>query len=115
MSKDDMEKQGAHVDFKARSRKLLEDAFTVAEEMYKQAVLLAQEKDKNGKPVDIRSNDKRPGLATLQHCAEKSISEIVRLMPLAGVEMTKDKSSDAVGLEGIGFKLPGYDDSIADS
>jgi hypothetical protein len=109
MSKDDKQKEPARVDFKARSRKLLEDAFVVAEEMYKQAVKLA----KSGE--DVRSNDGRPGLATLQHCAEKSISEIVRLMPLAGIEVTKEKSSGAVGFDGIGFNLPKYDDSIADS
>ena len=115
MTKTKTKDERPRVDFKARSRRLLEQAYTLAEEMYKQALDLAKEKRADGKPVDMRSNDDRPGLASLQHCAQKAVDDIVRLTPLAGDDATMEESNRAVGFDGIGFNLPKYDDSIADS
>jgi hypothetical protein len=93
MTKTKTKDERPRVDFKARSRRLLEQAYTLAEEMYKQALDLAQEKKADGRPVDMRSNDDRPGLASLQHCAQKAVDDIVRLSPLCGEDVENKLNS----------------------
>jgi hypothetical protein len=96
-------------DFKAKSKKLLEENYAIAEKM------LAKARELCDSGEDVRSNDTRPGLATLQHCASKAIDEIVRLTPLA-VENEDQRmvgqSLGAVGWAGVAVESP---DNSADA
>jgi hypothetical protein len=88
------EEQCPRVDYKARTRAMLEHYYTIAEEM----TLRIHQIVKSGE--DIRSTEARPGVATLQHSATKAIDEIVRLTPLAGVDqMDVSRETKSVGWE----------------
>jgi len=80
-------KSRTHVDHKKDGQQILADAYAIAKAMYSQSLAIIERGE------DPRSNNERPGVATLQHLAEKAIGEIIRLGPVCGVaeNVTTDK------------------------
>ncbi|MCP4540121.1 MAG: hypothetical protein GY832_23535 [Chloroflexi bacterium] len=97
----DKKNQGARRDYKAESRAMLADCYAIAVEMMARARAIVD------KGEDIRSTKDRPGVTTLMHSAEKAISEIIRLTPLAADNTSGLADSD--GFEGFDFELPSGD------
>ncbi|MCP4549710.1 MAG: hypothetical protein GY835_24910 [bacterium] len=93
--------QGARIDYKAKSKKLLRQYYEIAEALVEKAHVLATSGD------DVRGNEEREGLSTLMHSAEKAIGEIVRLTPMCGTLDDKDSI-----FRGVDFNLPEYDKSL---
>ena len=92
-----IENDHTRVNYNERARKMLNHYYEIAEEM----TLRARDMVKSGE--DIRSNEERPGVATLMHAGAAAISEIVRLSPIAGVNYEKvDIYQDTVG-QSIGW------------
>jgi hypothetical protein len=88
------ENKRPRVDYKARTRAMLNKYLEIAEELTLRAHQLVESGE------DIRSNPDRPGLATLQHSATKAIDEIVRLTPMAGLDnVDVAKQGKSVGWE----------------
>lgn len=76
----------------ARLDALREKQLRIAEVMTTRALVLIESGD------DVRSNDSRPGLATLQHAVQSAVGEIVRLTPIC---KSDEQTSDATQHEVI--------------
>jgi hypothetical protein len=72
MGTENKEQPARNIDFKAKSRGMLEDAYAIAASSFTQARALTDKKEKHG-------------VAGWMHIAEKAMGEIVRLTPMCGV------------------------------
>ncbi len=90
--------EGARVDYKARSKAMLEDCYQIAESSLSAAKEIATSGE------DVRGNEDRPGVSTLMHVAEKAIGEIVRLTPMCG-EMINSVEDNIINIT-YGLELP---------